>query len=358
MNKLPELVIAWHGLPEYAARILSHTRERLETNFPVIYARDDTTLMRHASVLQDNLYRISANTKCQWRAINLSPPKVFIHTGWRYPAFLSLANAVRQQGGHVVGMFDNNLKINFRQGVGGLLFRLTARRKYAAAIVPGQSGAKLAKYLGFNRNDIFQGMYGADRQIFYPGKPLHCRRKQVLCVAQLIPRKSILELRDAFLALGETASDWHLTFIGEGPLAPQLLETRHPRISLRPFSSSSVVAAAMRESQIVALPSKQEHWGVAAHEAALCGCLLLVSKYVGSLGDLSGRNNSYVTQSCSAGALQKGLDNLMNRPDNAKRLGSIESCELAAAFGPERFADTVIAIMQKFHSLGTSRGQS
>src|SRR2546430_5438034 len=86
-----------------------------------------------------------------------------------------------------------------------------------------------------------------------------------LCIGSLIPRKNVVRLAGAFERLGEGT----LTFVGDGPLRPQLEGRRG--IELAGTVSYDAVPARIAAAHVVCQPSLIEPFGQAALEAMACG---------------------------------------------------------------------------------------
>lgn len=343
MSKPLKLVVAWKGLPAYGARLIQAGRDSLGYNFPVLATKPDVPIQGMEEILAGNIKWIDPADKPKWSELGLSVPEIFIHTGWGYPYFLSLADEVRAQGGKVVGMFDNSWKRNLRQLVGGLYFRLFRLHKYAAVWVPGQNARRLARYIGFPRERIFEGMYGADPSIFRAEKAIIERPKRVLFVGRLIDRKGVLELADAFEDLHEEFPNWTLEIIGSGTLEKFI--SGRKRIELHPFQQPPAISKSMNESQIFILPSREEHWGLVVHEATLCGCALVLERKIGAAADLAGNENAVLFEGVTVASIGCALRQIFEWEDAKFNIASNQSMELAANFGPQVWAKRLKEIL-------------
>lgn len=344
MKNQSNIVVAWNGLPAYGARLIRAGRDRLNYDFPVIATRPNVPIKGMEEILGGNLTWVDPGSKPSWESLQIPVPKLFIHTGWGYPVFLSLANEVRGNSGKVVGMFDNCWKGNFRQYLGGLYFRLFRRRQYAAAWVPGRNAKKLAKYIGFSSDRIFEGMYGADPIIFGNHRLINERPRQIIFVGRLNSRKGVSELAFAFNSIRTDFPDWRLKLIGEGPLADEI--SPNEQVEILPFAQPSIIARHLNESRVFALPSREEHWGLVVHEAALCGCVLALRALVGSTADLANSANSVLFEETSPIEISECLREVMQWSDEQLRNGNKESCRLASGFGPEQWANTLEKIVE------------
>lgn len=339
-----EIVVAWKGLPAYGARLIRAGRERLDCDFHVLATKPDVPIQGMEEILGGNLTWIDARTKPSWRDLQIPVPKVFIHTGWGYPFFLSLADEVRSSGGKVVGMFDNCWKGNFRQLLGGLYFRFFRRRHYAAVWVPGKSARGLAKYIGFSDNFIFEGMYGADPKVFEFENEAFERPKKLLFVGRLIDRKGVLELAAAFEELQQDFPEWSLEVVGSGPLDESLYGRAN--IVLRPFKQPGAIAEMMNQSRIFVLASREEHWGLVVHEAALCGCALALRSSIGAAADLAGKRNAVLFEETTVSSIRDALREILAWDDDRFTSAASESADLAANFGPKIWAKRLEEILE------------
>jgi glycosyltransferase involved in cell wall biosynthesis len=123
---------------------------------------------------------------------------LIIHTGWSHPGWLRFDRWIKKRGAKVVVAVDNSWKANLRQFVGALWFRLWLRQHFDAVIVPGRSASRLMHFLGMPANRIFTGLYGAHESIYQLGLPLQERAAEFLFVGQLIHRKGVDILLEAF----------------------------------------------------------------------------------------------------------------------------------------------------------------
>jgi glycosyltransferase involved in cell wall biosynthesis len=96
-----------------------------------------------------------------------------------------------------------------------------------------------------------------------------------LCIASLIERKNVLRLASAFERIGRGT----LTFVGDGPLRPQL-EGR-PGIRLVGRISYDRVPEQIGESHVVCQPSLIEPFGQALLEALACGRSVVATRIGG-----------------------------------------------------------------------------
>jgi len=339
-----DVAIAWHGLPFYAARLIRAGRERYGANIAVIGTRPKVPIQGIEEALGQNVTWIRDDECLNWQEIGISVPRIFFQTGWRYPAFNRLGAEVRKSGGAVVAMVDNRWRGDARQEIGRLVYRLFYRRSFNAVWVPGKGGQRLCREFGVAPESVFTGLYGADSRVFSSQKPICEREKRFLFVGQLIERKGVAELRDAWVAFSEGNPGWSLEVIGSGPLEGMFRNVRGVRVS--GFLQPHELAKRLSSSRVLVLPSHEDHWGVVVHEAALSGCALLLSNAVGAAEDLVSARNGILVEPGSSVSLRKGFELLVGKEKRWWLLAERESVRMAKRFGPHRWADQFLRISE------------
>jgi len=343
-NPRKSLVVAWNGLPAYAAHLIREGQALYGSAFPVLGTQPDVPIEGMESVLGSSLRWIEPDRPHTWAKLGVEVPEVFIHSGWGYMHFNSLADEVRLKGGKVIGMFDNCWKGTLRQILGGVYFRYILRKNYAAAWVPGQSGSKLARFMGFEQKQIYTGMYGAHSQIFNSVKPIHHRPRRILFVGRLTHRKGVLELAEAFNKCSDRYPDWELYLVGNGELLESIQVGKN--VNRLPFMQPEQIAELMNESRVFALASREEHWGLVVHEAALCGCALLLQSSIGAVSDLANNQNAETFKKTSTEAIEASMIKIMQWGDERYKAASTASQRVAEDFGPATWARQLIRILE------------
>ena len=337
MGNRVEVAVAWSGLPYYAARLIRAGIESLGKPVAVLGTRPAVPISDMEEALGRPVVWLETKRRTSWDAIGLPPPRVFIHTGWGIRPFNDLGREVRRNGGRVVAMIDNSDKRSFRQVVGAIVFRLVYRRRFWGVWVPGRSAGRLCAFLGTPSRRIHKGLYGADSGVFFPGAtPIWKRGKVFAFVGQLIRRKGLLELLDAFRFVREKHGDAELLIAGSGPLEERCRQI--PGVRFIGFAQPSEVAATMRKARCLVLPSHEEHWGLVVHEAALSGCALILSDTVGSSEDLLGNDNGICVRARSVGLVADAMMAIAEWDATRLDAAGSESIRLASAFGPVRWA--------------------
>ena len=327
-------------MPQYAARLISAAIKGLNQPCAVIGSRPEVPVRGVEEALGQEVHWVDARSRASWVALGLAVPQVYFQSGWAYPAFNSLGDEVRAAGGKVCLLMDNNWRGSFRQMLGAIWFRLCQRHKFAAVLVPGKSGRRLARWYGMPEEAIFEGMYGADPQLFFNGPSLADRPKRIIFVGQYIERKGCVPLARAFASIAHRLPGWELCMYGSGPLQSTI--PAHPQIKVLGFVQPEKLGALYRESRIFALPSVTEAWGLVVHEAALSGCQLLLSDAIGSAPDFATPLNARTFLTGNEKALSEALLALASEAN----LTAAQKCSLtmAKSHGPHVFTNQIKTI--------------
>lgn len=341
---MSQVAFSWNGLPQYAARLIAGAFREHAVLYPVVGSRPTVPVRGVEEALGQPVHWVDASQYVSWAQLGLPVPKVYFQSGWAYPAFNSLGDEVRANGGKVCLLMDNNWKGNFRQMLGAPWFRLFQRHKFDAVLVPGKSGRRLARWYGIPGHAIFEGMYGADPSLFFDGPPLAERPKRIIFVGQYIERKGCIPLARAFASVADQLADWELCMYGSGPL--QSLIPPHPRIKVHGFVQPEQLGALYRSSRIFALPSRSEAWGLVVHEAALSGCQLLLSDAIGAAPDFATTENSRTFRPGDEEGIASALVGLAHSADLAAAQAA--SVSAAKSHGPSAFATQVGNVIRKF----------
>ena len=249
-----------------------------------------------------------------------------------------MRDEVRASKGRVYAMVDNNFIFSVKVIVKSIRFRLMYARKYNGYMVPGNSGIKLLGFYGVPRRKIVKGMYSADSRLFRDTIPINKRDRKIIFVGQLCDRKNIIAFVNAFLNVNrELRIGWRLEICGCGPQKDMI--PHDPSIEVHDFVQPEQLAAMYQNAKIFCLPSKEEHWGVVVHEAALSGCALLLSRQVGAAEDLLGRYNGVSFDAYSQEDMVAALMKCLSYSHDAFEHAETESLELASRIALDNFVE-------------------
>lgn len=340
MARSPNIAFSWNGLPQYAARLLRAAIGRLGQDCAVVGSKPSVPVKGMEEALGQKVHWVDAAKPVRWSDLGLPVPDIYFQSGWAYPAFSALGREVKQARGKIVGLSDANFRGDLRQRVlGPVAFRLVHRRHFDAMLVPGVQGTRLMRYFGMPASHIRQGMYGADPTLFNGGPPLAQRPKSFLFVGQFIPRKDVVGLARAFIKFAGRHPDWTLRITGSGAQRDEI--PRHANIILEDFVQPEQLAERFRQVRFFVLPSLSEAWGLVVHEAALCGCALILSDTIGSARDMGSADNAISFKAGNEAALVDALERAAAFSDEQLQRAEAASRAHARKFGPDRFAAEV-----------------
>lgn len=164
---------------------------------------------------------------------------------------------------------------------------------------------------------------------------------RVICVAQWIPRKGILELARAWResATGEAVLELFGETDADILYAAEVRKAigDDPSVVVRGAVSDAEVRAAYLAADAFALPSRYEGYGIVYAEAQLFG-LPIVACDTGPVPELVGRDTALLVSPDDAGALVEALERIIGNPALRARMSS---AALRRAAGLPRWEDTV-----------------
>ena len=341
------VAIAWKGLPYYAARVIAEAiRRRPSWQFTIISSRDEIPYKDTEELVGNRVHWIDAGTRTSWQALGEAEPDIFLITSWPHKAYRMLAiDAKRRHGTTVVSMVDNYLRYTPKQIGGFFYFRLVLRRLYSAMWVPGVYSKRFMRFLGVRHDDIYTGLYSADSDLFKPPAE-DALRRGVIFVGQYVERKGLRNLAGAVKRMRKAGKMPDLLLYGQGPMRDELLAQG---LRVEGFLQPGDLARAYQEASALVLPSYIDHWGVVAHEAARCGCLLLVTRQCGCSHELVEHGvNGFVMSRSSVREVMAALNWLEGLEPAALKKGRQESMRRAQAISPRDWADTLDILVRRF----------
>ena len=333
------ICFAWWGFPQYAARCVGALSKAIDERIVVVATRP--------AVPVEGMDRL-AGCEVKWIAeddprgiVELCGelPRVLFVSGWALAPFNRFRDEVHSGGGRVICMNDANFRLSCSEFLRGLLFRLRHRRHYDAFFVPGKSGRRLMRFYGVGSSKVAEGLYSADATLFHDGSPLAEREKKIIYVGQFIERKNVLRMCRAFRK-ANVKGDWSLELYGSGALAAALsAEAADGSIKVNAFCQPEQLAEKYRSAIGFCLPSLEEHWGLVVHEAALSGCVLLLSNRVGAAEDLLVAENGIAFDPFSESAMTSAFARLMSM-DLAQLCAAHDaSLKMAGLVGLNKFVE-------------------
>ena len=225
-------------------------------------------------------------------------PDIVVVPGWIHSNHRKLATQLKRRFGcRVVMGMDTPWTGTAKQRLSKIV-RRTQLRHVDHVITAGMRASEYAGQLGFAPEQITEGVYAWDEQLFGGaalGQPLigaspnsenHPNDSNgFLFVGRYVPEKGLADLLAAYKRYRQTIDNpWPLTCCGTGPLAQQLREAEGVRD--RGFQAPAAIPAIMSRSQAFVFPSTYEPWGVALAEALGAGLPAISTQACGAARDL------------------------------------------------------------------------
>ena len=230
-----------------------------------------------------------------------------------------------------------------QRGPLGRLLRQRLQRpiaKGATAVAAIGSGAVDAYQALFPHLRVFNIPYYCDlAQFRIAAKNRFKQTKQtvdVLFSGQLIERKGVDLLIQAFVKISDQVPELRLLLLGTGPDL-DVLTTMIPlglreRIHFLGFQQPTDMAEIFAAADVFVLPSRHDGWGVVVNEALGAGLPIIVSDRVGARDLVKNGCNGFITPAGDVDSLAKALLKLGQCSDLRKSF-SCASAERAAHWG-------------------------
>jgi glycosyltransferase involved in cell wall biosynthesis len=169
---------------------------------------------------------------------------------------------------------------------------------------------------------------GVDEALFaHPREKAPGAPRYVLVLGRLHPKKGIETFVEVFLAVTGRLPEWRLVIAGDGDpgyvAGLRAMVARMDvdgRVIFNGWLAGAAKTAALGEAALVALPSRQENFGLVVAEALACGTPVLVSSHV-NLADEIARTNAGWVVPLDRGALHETLASILQSEAERQRRG-------------------------------------
>ena len=199
--------------------------------------------------------------------------------------------------------------------------------------------------------DIIKTKYAAAKSRLVPDIS---RKRKFIYVGRLAEEKNLEILIESFKSISEkqTAENWDLLFVGDGP-ARQKLELlsgtflSDNRITFVGGFPWYKVPDWLAASDILVLPSKSEPWGLVVNEAMVCGMPVIVSEKCGCAEDLViNHQNGFTFDPDSQQELETAMLFFIQNPEKIASTGQ-ESLKLIQPFSSKNVAREMVACYER-----------
>ena len=353
---MKKILIIWEGLNS-CSLLINELVESKNYLVDLIYTKANVPFKDQEKLIPGINFSKSINSLDDLNKLKeIKDYDLVISTGWKSKNINKLLKLRKKNNSKLLNAIavDNKIasdiflniegKFNYtllRQIIGAIYYRLILRKYIDFCFVPGNSSNNLMRFLGHKSHKIFFGYYGAYEKIYTKQIDYLLKKNRFIFVGQLIKRKGIELLINAYNLYYKKGGDWDLIIIGGNLKTFEEISSSNriipKKIKYFSFMQPEDISKEMHKSKAFILPSIQDNWGTVLCEAANAGCFLLSSEQSGASGDLVKNGiNGFTFNSKSKNSV-KILEDLMTKteklatsPDFKKRLETSKS--IASSF--------------------------
>ena len=342
------IVILWQGMSGYLLSwvtalankdcrvLLVHTAKTDDAPFNLKVQTDNASFLSLDNVSRKQLLD---------KIVHFNPDAVLI-SSWHINKYRYVAKKINTPR---ILCMDNQWHSTPKQWLGIVLRSIVIGPLYDRALVPGYKQRIFARKLGFKDNEIWDGMLSADSGAF--SSTVLPRKDEFLFVGRVVKEKGIHTLIQAYSKYREKSLDpFDLRVCGSGRLS-RLLEGQEGVI-WSGFKDPSELPAIYGSSKIFIMPSTFEPWGVAIHEAAVSGLMIIASDVCGAVENLVEDGwNGFIVPSGNVEALCCAMLQAETIIQRDFETISRRSKALSDRYSPEQWAENILRhISQEFIS--------
>lgn len=168
----------------------------------------------------------------------------------------------------------------------------------------------------------------------------------ILFVGQLIPRKGVRELLNAWDTFKKTNNEaCTLVYVGSGPQEQELrdiIKSRHiPDIILTGAIDYDHIAPYYKIADCFIIPTLEDNWSLVVPEAMACGLPIATSIYNGCYPELVHPSNGWIFDPLKQESIINVLNQIINAQDQLKSMGK-KSIDIVSKQTAEHAADSIM----------------
>ncbi len=249
----------------------------------------------------------------------INPDLIYV-CGWADKGYLAVCKHIKKSI-PVVMTLDNIWKGNLKQRIATFIAPFYLQKLFTHCWVPGEPNAEYAKRLGFKSNQLLQGMYCADVDLYnnYYNQTKASKENKFphrfIFVGRYTELKGTNELWNVFSNLtDEERKGWELYCLGKGHL-----EENFPKKSFIKnvgFVQPHQLSSTINDTGVFILPTHYEHWGVVVQEYALAGYPLVCSTTTSAAtAFLTENENGFYCEPKNEASLKEAILKIINSDD-------------------------------------------
>lgn len=213
----------------------------------------------------------------------MRPDYVYV-SGRMDKEYLKTSLSLRANGAKIIMGMDTQFKISIKTFIKIILAKKLYHKYFDILWVCGERQRRLANWLGYKNNTIWENIYSGDSNVFVDIEPDY-QSKNLLFIGRIDKVKNIEYLCEVFQKVNQDFSDlWTLNVVGVGPKLELLIakHRKYKKICFHGFQSQVEIVDIIKQSTAFVLPSSHEPYGVVVHESAMCGLPIVCSSRVGA----------------------------------------------------------------------------
>jgi glycosyltransferase involved in cell wall biosynthesis len=275
--------------------------------------------------------------------VNTHNPQLLFVSGWIDKLYLKVIRSFKVKS-KIILLIDTPWYGTIKQKVWSFIFRKVYKKCFIHIWIPGKPQRIYAEKLGFSSNNIFEGLYTCNTNLFNIESFIGSNNlmpKRILFVGRYVEQKAIIELCENFININSNLIEkWQLWCVGTGNLWNE--RVLDDNIKHYGFVQPKDLPEIISKCQVYTLPSKYEPWGVSLHEMISMGKAVLVSDNVGSSYCFVNENlNGFVFSHKINNDFSEKLSKIMKLSlEEINEMGK-ESVHLSKAFTEDKWVSTL-----------------
>jgi glycosyltransferase involved in cell wall biosynthesis len=207
--------------------------------------------------------------------------------------------------------------------------------------LPSKSYAQEYAYFYNKGIPFFYGFNCIDNDFFNPITNYQPVKRDIICVARLVPIKNIDNLLRAWQLIERQNTGYHLVIVGNGPQEVSLkrlsLDLSVKTVEFIDAVDNKELPAYFKRSDAFILPSLSETWGLVVNEAMAAGLPVLLSARINAANDLLQEGiNGFGFDPTDVSVIYTTILKYINTDDLLKEQMGNASLKLVDAFSFER----------------------
>lgn len=274
-------------------------------------------------------------------------PSLVLVSGRMDRHYLRVSRSMKKKGIYTVTLQDTQYNISIRQSIIRTFSLVIYKRYFCGFWGAGSLQTAFGLSLGFSSDNIFEGVYTANTNVFKYQKSYKKSDeigKTIVYVGRFAEEKNFKLLISLFIKLNKEFKNIHKLILIGGQESFEYGD----QIKSYPFMSSKELIEYTKDADIFCLPSKNEPWGVVIHEFSLLGFPLLLSNRCGANTKfLINGFNGYSFDPYDSKDFERNLKKMLNLNSDDLQQCGIRSNQLGSKHSPQVWAATLYSILLK-----------